>query len=270
MPSIPVTAVSTGSDTLTATAPGLNTGDRFRLRNVGGALPAATPSLSTAVDVFAIRVDANTLKVATSNANALAGIFVDITGSGSGSTTVDYDLPLCRPTAILAPLSQVKSRDLQASYESLVTFYEQLFYRQRQVIPNAWLSSGTAPTIEANPSGSTAPVWKLPTGQTVRTRIPYEPGDTVATLSLETYGDGAIDWIANLQWDASSDGTGGAVIGSNGVGITNETASWKMSPIVVSGADPMTSGGNLWLEIVLSGGTQLYLGSVEIGMRRLP
>lgn len=125
MPAITVSAVNTGTEELTATAHGLNTGDRFRLRNVGGALPAATPALAAVTDYFAIRTGVNTIKVAVSNPDALAGTAVNITGSGSGTTTVEYGLPYCVPR-IAAPLGQVHSADLNAEWQTLVSLYDLL------------------------------------------------------------------------------------------------------------------------------------------------
>jgi hypothetical protein len=123
MPAITVTAVDTANEKLTATAHGLLTGDRFRLRNVGGALPAATPSLAMATDYFAILVDANNIKVATSSANAFAGTAVDLTGSGSGTTTIEYGLPYCIPTALAAAGTQIKSANDNGAWNALVALY---------------------------------------------------------------------------------------------------------------------------------------------------
>src|SRR5512139_3656838 len=126
MPAFTVTAVTAGTDTLTANGHGLLTGDRFRLRNVGGALPPASPVLAAVTDYFAIRVDNNNIKVAVSSANALAGTAVDIIGLGSGTTTIEHGLPFCIPTAISAPGSQVKSVDLNGSWNALVSIYDVL------------------------------------------------------------------------------------------------------------------------------------------------
>src|SRR5690348_8407106 len=108
--SLTISAVNTGTEELTATAHGLNTGDRFRLRNIGGALPAATPALAQLTDYFAIRTGANTLKVATSSSDAAAGTAVNLTGAGSGTNLLEYGLPYCVPR-IATPLSQHYSAD---------------------------------------------------------------------------------------------------------------------------------------------------------------
>lgn len=120
MPAIAVSAVNTGTDTLTATAHGLFTGDRCRVRNVGGALPTG---LTATVDVFAVRVDANNVKLSDTNAHALAGTnIIDITGAGSGTTTIEYGLPFCIPR-VAAVGSQIFHDDDNAAWQSLVALY---------------------------------------------------------------------------------------------------------------------------------------------------
>lgn len=133
MPAVAISAVNTGTDTLTAVAHGLLTGDRCRVRNVGGALPTG---LTGATDVFAIRTDADNFKLATSNANALAGTpVIDITGAGSGTNTVEYGLPYAIPNVIAAAGVQVKSADLNGTWNSLVALYD-LLTGQAQAIWN--------------------------------------------------------------------------------------------------------------------------------------
>lgn len=133
MPAFTITAVDTTNNKLTATgvaaiggAPGavLATGDRLRLRNVGGALPAATPALAGAVDLFAIRVDDDSIKVAVTNSDALAGTAIDITGSGTGTTTIEFNLPYCVPrVALPGGVMQVFSQDDNAQWNALVALY---------------------------------------------------------------------------------------------------------------------------------------------------
>lgn len=73
-------------DTMTATAHAYLTGDGpVRLTNSGGALPGG---LSTDTDYWVIYASANTFKLATSLANAVAGTAVTTTGAGTGTHTV--------------------------------------------------------------------------------------------------------------------------------------------------------------------------------------
>lgn len=139
MPVITISAVNAGTDTLTATAHGLLTGDRFRVRNsTGGALPTG---LTGATDVFAIRQDADSLKVATSNANALAGTpVIDITGAGSGTNLIEYGLPYCIPTALAAAGTQIKSANDQGSWNSLVALYDLLTGQAQSVFSGVTLA----------------------------------------------------------------------------------------------------------------------------------
>lgn len=73
-------------DTLTAVGHPLNTGDGpVRVSNSGGALPTG---LSAGVDYWVIRTGANTFKLATSLANALALVGIDLTTDGTGTQTL--------------------------------------------------------------------------------------------------------------------------------------------------------------------------------------
>ncbi len=81
-----ISAPNTTTDAMTATAHGKQTGfGPVRLANSGGALPTG---LAAATDYWLIVVDANTVKFASSYANAIAGTPVDITAAGSGTHTM--------------------------------------------------------------------------------------------------------------------------------------------------------------------------------------
>jgi hypothetical protein len=78
--------VNITDNTLTLTAHGAVTGYgpvRFALTGDASALPAP---LAISTDYWLIRIDANTVKVATSFANALAGTAIDITDVGTDGT----------------------------------------------------------------------------------------------------------------------------------------------------------------------------------------
>ena len=95
--------------------------------SAGGTLPA--PILSTD-DLYIIRVDANTVKLATSSANALAGTAIDLTTAGSGTLELVYKLPWRRPR-IAAPGAQVFSPDANQVWESIQAL-QQLLSAQSQ------------------------------------------------------------------------------------------------------------------------------------------
>jgi len=73
------------TDICTATAHGFTTGDRVRLTNSGGALPAG---LAASTDYYVIKLTADTFKLATSDALATAGTAVDVTGTGTGTHSI--------------------------------------------------------------------------------------------------------------------------------------------------------------------------------------
>lgn len=75
--------VSTTAETITIASHGLTTGLKGQLTS-SGTLPAG---LSTATDYFVIVVDANTIQLATSLANALVGTAINITNQGTSAAT---------------------------------------------------------------------------------------------------------------------------------------------------------------------------------------
>lgn len=76
--------ISTGLDTITAAGHGYVTGQSVTLTTTG-VLPTG---LSTATTYYIIAVDQNTIKLASSLANATNGTAIDITGNGSGVMTL--------------------------------------------------------------------------------------------------------------------------------------------------------------------------------------
>lgn len=92
-PSITAIAAEADDDTFTKAAHALNTGDAVDLLNLGG----GTGFGAVGNRRYVIRTGANTFKLATSYANALAGTAVDVTGDASGAS-----LCLARITATLA------------------------------------------------------------------------------------------------------------------------------------------------------------------------
>lgn len=73
------------TDSCTATAHGLLTGDQVLVSNSGGGLPTG---LSAATYYYVIKLTADTFKLASTLANAVAGTAVDISGTGTGTQTI--------------------------------------------------------------------------------------------------------------------------------------------------------------------------------------
>lgn len=83
-----ITAVNPGADTFTIPAHGLVTGDGDILLTTTGTTPGGT---AIATRYWAVVVDANTIKIATTFQNAIATVpvVVDITSSGTGTTSIN-------------------------------------------------------------------------------------------------------------------------------------------------------------------------------------
>ena len=90
-------AADAGADTVAAAGHGMQTGWGPFYVSSSGALPGG---LSATVKYWAIRVDANTLQLATSRADALASTAVDITSAGSGTHTLRRGASLVIPPGV--------------------------------------------------------------------------------------------------------------------------------------------------------------------------
>jgi hypothetical protein len=136
MPALTISAVNATTDQLTITAHGLTTGaGPAAIYTQAGTLPGG---LVGATDYFAIVVDANTLKLSTSNALALAGTAIDITSTGSGTLQLLVGIPYRRNTTYVAG-AQIKSADLDALQDALVANWN-LLTGQPQTV---WSRSST-------------------------------------------------------------------------------------------------------------------------------
>jgi hypothetical protein len=77
------TDVSTGTDIITLTAHGLITGQPIQFTS-SGTVPAG---LTASTDYYTIKMSVDTIKVATTYNNAVAGTAIDLTSTGSGTHT---------------------------------------------------------------------------------------------------------------------------------------------------------------------------------------
>lgn len=83
---IATTAVNTTTEVITYNGHGLTTGERIHYYNGGG---TAITGLTTNTTYYAIVVDANTFKVASSAENATAGTAINLTGTGNNAQYFD-------------------------------------------------------------------------------------------------------------------------------------------------------------------------------------
>jgi len=84
---IATSAVNTSNEQITMTAHGRSTGDRVLYDNGGG---TALAGLVDDTVYYVIKVDANTIKLATNSDNATAGTAINLTGTGNNAQTLTY------------------------------------------------------------------------------------------------------------------------------------------------------------------------------------
>jgi len=242
------TADST-TDQLTSVGHGINTGDGPGLvRNVNGSLPGG---LVTLTDYWFIRVDADHLKVATSNANALAGTAVDITSNGTGTQYLGIGLPYRRPRTYTAN-SILKSADVNALFDDDINAYNLSITRQFSIML-------AVPTTATKSAGSTtapiAPRLILGTS-TDESALPvdFPAGCVITGFSVKANKTSAAGTITVKCFEAnSSGGTPGMVqIGSTQTNNANNPGDITLSQ---TGLTFQTTAGRAYYLTVAGGGT---------------
>ncbi|MGN6103730.1 MAG: hypothetical protein ACTHU0_01370 [Kofleriaceae bacterium] len=148
-----ITAVDSATDQLTIAAHGLLTGHGpAAIRNIGGAHPSP---LAPVTDYWIIRVDANTIRLATSSSNALAGTAINLTTNGTGTNILEIGIPFRRartyvPSWVDAAGAQLKSDDLNAMQDSWKAMHA-LLTGQSQ---NLWGGITLPPDMHVTVSGA--------------------------------------------------------------------------------------------------------------------
>ncbi len=134
MSALTISAVNSGTDELTITAHGLNTGDGiFAIYTPNGAIPGG---LAPVTDYWFIKTGTDTGKLASSSANAFAGTPINITSSGSGTLLLLRGLPFRRPRNAV-PGQQVFSGDLNAAWDAQTAGWALLTGQAQSVIDSA-------------------------------------------------------------------------------------------------------------------------------------
>lgn len=140
--------------------------------------------------------------------------------------------------------------------------------RIRQFFPTAWGATGTPPTLANNPVSDVLPVvWRLPTDQTVRARIPIEIGKTITSIRFEVYGDNVVSWFGGMFSWTDASGSGQESLASNLPARSDQPAQWQSEELDVFDVGPQLSGATVEFFIFLSGGSHLYMGAIEVGVR---
>lgn len=214
MPALTITAVDFVTDQLTIAAHGQLTGNGpAATRNIGGALPAP---LVRVTDYWIIRVDDNTVKLATSSANAMAGIAINLTTNGTGTNILEVGIPYRRartylPREVDVAAAQLKSGDLNSMQDSLKALHA-LLTDQPQTIWTAPALALDTKSFFPRPNMSTN--WSL-AGDIGVTSLPHvasigagnadicvsdymRHGQTLKDLRIWMQGDGAVDVVASV------------------------------------------------------------------------
>ena len=134
---IPTTAVSTTADTITSTGHKLLTGTKLTYLQVGA---TAITGLTDNTAYFAIVVDADTFKLASSLANAQAGTAINLTGTGSSTQTFTGDTATATASISGGAVSSIAVTNVGSAYISTPTV---TIAKPRRVIPTSGVTIAT-------------------------------------------------------------------------------------------------------------------------------
>lgn len=215
MGALTISAVNPTNDELTITAHGLNNGDGPAAiytpigANPAGAIPGG---LAAVTDYWVIVVDANTVKLATSSANALAGTAIDITSAGSGTLELLVGLPFRRARTYTSG-SQVKSVDLDTIQDDLIALWNLITGQDRGLFSSVQFDADalyfeTPVSRTLNPLNSTDNINGAPGAVHSRSRFGWtfaaNPSKIWYALDFLQAGDVITDLTADLYKNTSS------------------------------------------------------------------
>lgn len=275
VPSFVFTASSV-TDKLTATDHGLLTGDGpVQVSNSGGALPTG---LAAVTNYWAIVVDTNNVKLATSFTNAIAGIAIDLTTNGTGTQTLACTASTVRPAD--AEVTRSLTVDGDVTVVGALTVGTLHHDTTNRFVPRYWIVYGGLATTAAvpDPGSNLSPVWQLSTTASVldsfSTSIDFVLGNKLAGLTVDIFGSTSptqtYDLIVNYYPTAGT--AFGSVVQLAHVSGITPAASWSTQTLTVDApSQVLGASGMLNLLVKIHGdgtaGTRtVYIGNVSAEM----
>jgi hypothetical protein len=146
---IPTTAVSTAADTITSAGHKLLTGTKLTYLQVGA---TAITGLTDNTAYFAIVVDADTFKLASSLSNAQAGTAINLTGTGSSTQTFTGDTAAATASIAGGVVTAITVTNVGSAYISVPTV---TIAKPARIIPTSGVNTSTE-TITYATHGLTA------------------------------------------------------------------------------------------------------------------
>jgi hypothetical protein len=258
-----ITAVDNATDEITIVGHGQVTGDGpAAIRNtLGGDLPTG---LALVTDYWIIRVDDDTIKLASSSANALANTPINLTTDGDAGLVLEIGLPYRRAVTHVANVSQIKASTMDAIQDSLKALHALLTGQEQSI----W----TGDTIGAHkkvifPRPNIVTAWAA-AGDISATPLPYiessaptatadiclsdymNQGQTLNAVRIWAMGDDAVDLTATVYHHDSDAGTSTPA----GTITENNLSSASMEFIDVPGVSVKLDSelDRIWLRLVAS------------------
>jgi hypothetical protein len=264
MPALTITAVDNATDQLTSVGHGLLTGaGPAAVRNIDGALPAPLAALT---DYWVIRVDADTVKLAASSADALAGTPINLTTNGTGTQILEVGLPYRRAVTHVANVSQVKAATLDAMQDSLKALHAYLTGQAQTV----WSPGNAIMNVSPVAGDGAGWAWDAANGYLLSSGagtwsigIPTIVGMVVKSITFERWGDGAADLTGGIYKRVKGGVPGGPLFAISAV---NPAAAWVDEVCDLTDMD-IADGDAVWIALTASA-ANLRIGEIRVTYKR--
>jgi hypothetical protein len=263
-----------GTDTLTKTAHGLETGDgQVRTTNSGGGLPGG---LAAGTDYFVIKTGANTFKLATTRALALAGTAIDITSAGTGTHTLIDQAGTTRVTdatvtrnltvdgattagAVTASGLVTANAGVTAGVNQHITVSGTGEIKHGDRTP-AFAACSLA-TVQSGTATFTLDGEVVYTGITlVLYFIPLSVGDRLKSITFTVTGDNTVDGNIDVRKKPAL-GAASSIIGGGTSVLTN--VSTTEADVVVDITDTTLAAGDAVILVIESTAAGLIVGNIR-------
>ncbi|MEO9187540.1 MAG: hypothetical protein ABI467_28855, partial [Kofleriaceae bacterium] len=272
-----IALVTPASDIITSVGHGLLTGDGpIAIYTAAGTYPGG---LAAATDYWAIRIDSDDVKLATSAANAAAGTTIDITTAGSGTLLLLVGLPY-RVPRIAAAGSQVKSADLNDAWNAQVALWNLLTAQAQSVFSGIALADnqnikiggtgkykrgalvrhlpGTAGVLVSTPVAGTSyyggggTITFKAAGNVFRFPLLLEEGEQLQTVHADVSCGSADTLVMKLY--RSSQASGSGIASETQLGTTQSSAghSSAVEQLAITGLTETVGNGMAWYTVEMT------------------
>jgi hypothetical protein len=243
-------SADSGTDQLTIAGHGMVTGDgpvNVFNYGTGGLAHSGLPApLAADTNYWVIRDSADAIRLATSNALAVAGTAINLTTNGTGRSYIGIGLPYGRPRSY-AQGSNIFADDSNMLFDAVVGSAQRPRTRAKLPNPNFANATFSLAVNPANPAGPTTIQWT--SSGLIRFDLEIQEGETLEDVVVELYGNATVDADVTVQQAQTAASGTSQLLGNNGpLTLSNLPATWTRYSLMPIDRALMT-GARLYVQI---------------------